>query len=190
MLVKHERIRECLCWPERLRFTFKPWFTLWIIRVFWIASVSSEYLQSIFYTGHIAAESASKSDRQIVQAYVKRGTWVENIEPLNWMLHFYCFHCLAATADSLGKSRESYFAWQHCGKCVTLLFCCCCYMQEKSPKIGSSVCFASAPHHNIQNMITHNCLLAAKCVLDSLAKTIILLGQTALSTVLSLWILE
>lgn len=51
------------------------------------------------------------------------------------------------------------------------------HMQQKSPKIASSVCFDSARHHIIQNMITHSCLVAAKCIPNPPAKTIILLNR-------------
>lgn len=71
--------------------------------------------------------------------------------------------------DSLGKSTESYFAWQHCSNRV--------HMQQKSLKIVPFVCFDSARRHIIQNTITHNFLVAAECIPNSLAKTMILLNR-------------
>lgn len=68
--------------------------------------------------------------------------------------------------------------------------CLFVHTQQKSPKIASSVCFDSAHHHIIQNMITHNCVVAASCTPESLAKTIILLNRNksiVYSPVYRLW---
>lgn len=91
-------------------------------------------------------------------------------------VEFPLFALSCCYGDSLGKSTESYFAWQHCSNCVTMA-CLFVHTQQKSPKIASSVCFDSARHHIIQNMITHNCVVAANCIPAILAKTIILLNR-------------
>lgn len=58
------------------------------------------------------------------------------------------------------------------------------HTQQKSPKIASFVCFDSARHHIIQNMITHNCVVAANWIPVILARTVILLNRNkALSSV-------
>lgn len=55
--------------------------------------------------------------------------------------------------------------------------CLFVHTQQKSPKIAPFVCFDSARHHISQNTITHNCVVAANCILVILAKTIILLNR-------------
>lgn len=71
--------------------------------------------------------------------------------------------------------------------CVTVA-CLFVHTQLKSPKIASSVCFDSARHHIIQNMITHNCVAAANWTPLIPAKTIIVLKkENALSSVYNVY---